>query len=101
MNNLFYHVLYLNLGTENILSFEDGIKEKKFAFTLDMKKEHLPYFKLNSMNDRMFNTFNRMKTISCRASIITQENTPYVLCEVRNSTFRQNYDQLLTFNNYN
>ena len=97
MNNLFYQVLKINIGSGNILSFEDGINEKKFAFTVNMKKEPLPHFKSGSVNNRVFNTFNRMKTISCRATIMTRENIPYVLCEVRHSTFRQNFDEFLNF----
>ena len=86
----------------NILDFRENKDQVKFAFTVNIDKEPINCFKVESKENRIINHFNSIKTLSCRASIVIDCNknenmdlTPCVMLEIRNSTFRQNFDEFV------
>lgn len=86
----------------NILDFRENKDQVKFAFTVKIDKNPVYYFNEDSRENKIINHFNSVKTLSCRASIVVDCNkndnfnlTPCVLLEIRNSTFRQNFDEFI------
>ncbi len=86
----------------NILDFRENKDQIKFCFTVKIQKKPIEGFPENSKQNRILNYFNSIKTLSCRASIIIDCNknenlnlTPCVMVEVRNSTFRQIFDEFI------
>jgi hypothetical protein len=85
----------------NLLDFENNIVKRIFAFTLNLEGRD-PYDDIDDFqkDDRYYKIFNQMKTVSCRASIIIEnpnhsDMSSCVMFEIRNSTFRQIFDEYL------
>ena len=86
----------------NILEFRDNKDQVKFSFTINIDKDPIICYNEESKDNRIINHFNSIKTLSCRASIVIDCNknenmnlTPCVMLEIRNSSFRQNFDEFI------
>ena len=82
-----------------LLDFKNDINKRIFAFTIKLDKEYPnQIYDDNQKNDQFYNIFNKIKTVSCRASIVINNNDKNepnccVMLELRNSTFRQIFDE--------
>ena len=87
----------------NLLDFKNDKEKIKFAFTIDLQKNlNKKYFDEQKIENKILKYFNSIKTLSCRASIIIDCNKnesmnliPCVMLEVRQSTFRHNFDEFI------
>lgn len=86
----------------NLLDFKDNKDQIKLSFTVNIEKQPLSIYNDSSKENKVINYFNSIKTLSCRASIIINCNkseemnlVPCVMLEIRNATFRQNFDDFI------
>jgi len=86
----------------NILDFKNDTDQRNFAFTVNLEKKPDENFNEELKEHRILNYFNNIKTLSCRATIIIEFNknensniSPCVMLELRNSTFRQIFDEFI------
>lgn len=95
-------VILREIFGSNILDFRENKDQVKFAFTVNIDKSPINCFTDDCKENKIINHFNSIKTLSCRASIVidcnkneTMNLIPCVMLEIRNSTFRQNFDEFI------